>query len=372
MIVRKLLPTMIGATVVFAVAMIMLLVLVLGFLAAPGDDASAAEEPTCTPDGGGSSAVQVPDDYQDYVDDAAKESGLSVGIIAAQLKAESNWDPKAESPVGAKGLAQFMPDTWEEFGDGGDPFNPKDAIAAQGRYMKHLKNAVKDHADGDKELVALTLAAYNAGPGEVAKRDYDMDKINRIEETRNYVAEITKAAKGDYTSDCDDPDDGAGAGDGDMLKTAKKLAWDKRVKLPRSTAARHGEDEAKPEYVKASQKYNKDVTEAFFTDCGVYVATVMRMSGADKKFPLRGTTDVQLPYLEKSDKYKTFKPKSEGDLKEGDIMITPGHIYIYSGKRRSGAANTALAASLYTRPPSGQDTYGFGSYTAARLVKGKS
>lgn len=368
MIVRKLIPTLLGATVVFTVAIIVLLVLVLGLLTAPGDNASAAEEPTCTPGGDGSSAVVVPDDYQDYVSSAAKDSGLSLGIIAAQLKAESNWDPKAVSPVGAKGLAQFMPATWKEFGDGGDPFNPKDAIAAQGRYMKHLKNIVKPHAKGDKNLVELTLAAYNAGPGKVAELDYDMNKINGIEETRNYVVNITKAAKGDYTSDCEDP--GAGAGDGDMLSTAEHLAWDKRVKLPRSTAARHGEDEAKPEYVKASQKYNKNVTEAFFTDCGVYVATVMRMSGADKKFPLRGTTNVQLPYLKNSDKYKTFKPKSEGDLKEGDIMITPGHIYIYTGKRRSGPANTALAASLYTRPPSGQNVYGFGSYTAARLVKG--
>lgn len=370
MIVRKLFPTLLGAAVVFTTAIILLIVLVLGLLTAPSEDASAAEEPTCTPGGGNSSAVVVPDEYQDYVESAAKESGLSVGIIAAQLKAESNWDPKAVSPVGAKGLAQFMPATWKEFGDGGDPFNPKDAIAAQGRYMKHLKNLVKDHAKGDKNLVELTLAAYNAGPGKVKELGYDMGKINKIEETRNYVENITKAAKGDYTTDCEDPGDGGAGGDGDILKTAKHLAWDKRVELPRSTAARHGEDAAKPEYVKASQKYNKSVTTAFFTDCGVYVATVMRMSGADKKFPLRGTTDVQLPYLKQSDKYKTFKPRSEGDLKAGDIMITPGHIYIYSGKRRSGPANTSLAASLYTRPPSGQDTYGFGSYTAARLVKG--
>ena len=109
--------------------------------------------------------INVPNGWGPLVEDAAKTAGLPVSVVAAQLKAESNWDPKAGSSAGAQGIAQFMPDTWAQYGDGGDVTDPEDAIPAYGRYMAALKEEVEPLADGDAdELVRLTLAAYNAGP----------------------------------------------------------------------------------------------------------------------------------------------------------------------------------------------------------------
>ena len=76
-------------------------------------------------------------------------------------------NPDAVSPVGAEGIAQFMPQTWAAYGNGGDPFNPDDAIAAMGRYMASVSEQVSDLAGNERELAELALAAYNAGPGAV-------------------------------------------------------------------------------------------------------------------------------------------------------------------------------------------------------------
>lgn len=97
-------------------------------------------------------------------------------IIAAQLNAESGFNPKAVSPVGAQGISQFMAGTWaaygrDENGDGtADPFDPADAIAAQGRYDCQLASDLAPAVTAGKvsgDLTALMLAAYNAGPGAV-------------------------------------------------------------------------------------------------------------------------------------------------------------------------------------------------------------
>src|SRR5680860_1435257 len=83
----------------------------------------------------------VPDQYSAMVAAAGSQCPAAPpAIIAAQLNAESGFNPKAVSPVGAQGISQFMPGTWalygrDENGDGtADPFDPADAIPAQGRY----------------------------------------------------------------------------------------------------------------------------------------------------------------------------------------------------------------------------------------------
>src|SRR5512139_2445880 len=54
-------------------------------------------------------------------------------VLAAQLEAESSWNPAARSPAGAQGIAQFMPGTWRQWGRDADgdgrrsPWNPADA-----------------------------------------------------------------------------------------------------------------------------------------------------------------------------------------------------------------------------------------------------
>ncbi|WP_275466750.1 transglycosylase SLT domain-containing protein [Streptomyces noursei] len=131
----------------------------------------------------------IPPQYLATVQSAAKTCPeLSVPMLAAQLDAESHWDPRADSGQ-AQGIAQFHPSTWAEWGrdftgDGkADVWNPADAIPAQGAYMCHLFKQVKG-VPGDP--TQLALAAYNAGPGAVLKAR----GIPEIPETQNYVNRI--------------------------------------------------------------------------------------------------------------------------------------------------------------------------------------
>ncbi|MGW3491527.1 NlpC/P60 family protein [Streptomyces sp. NRRL F-5630] len=112
-------------------------------------------------------------------------------LIAAQIEQESGWNPNATSPVGAEGLSQFMPGTWQTWGvdangDGdADPRDPADAIMAQGRYDCWLAKKVKEYkATGSAR--SLMLAAYNAGPGAVQK----YHGVPPYPETQAYVARI--------------------------------------------------------------------------------------------------------------------------------------------------------------------------------------
>ncbi|MEU5547842.1 bifunctional lytic transglycosylase/C40 family peptidase, partial [Streptomyces sioyaensis] len=113
--------------------------------------------------------------------------------LAAQLFAESGFNPKARSAVGALGIAQFMPGTWAQYGQDGDGdgvkdiFNPADAVAAQAAYdcvlAKEVKNVPGDSTDN-------MLAAYNAGGGAVIK----YGGVPPYPETRGYVKKIRELA----------------------------------------------------------------------------------------------------------------------------------------------------------------------------------
>lgn len=338
-----------------------------------GSEGGGMDVPVCVPgEGGEAKGVAIPEEYKAWVEAAAAASGFSPQVIGAQLQHESSWNPNAKSHAGALGLAQFMPGTWNQFGDGGDPMNPEHAIAAQGKYMKYLNDFMKDHAKDDEHLLRLALAGYNAGQGAVQRNGYDLEALyasgpGYMNETKPYVNNIVAAANGSYTSDCGHSDS---VPEGSIAETSMALAWEEKVTLPRSSAYGYGESASRPEFVAAATKLNSDLHTAFFTDCGVFVATVMRTSGADKSFPLRSTS-VQMNYLSSSDKYEYFRPTSEADMKAGDVLITGGHIYLYTGERNGTSTGRAQGASLYTRPPSGHDFYlsdtSGRTYYAARL-----
>lgn len=129
---------------------------------------------------------RVPNGWATNINAAAKVAGIPAPILAAQLETESHWDPNAVSSAGAQGLAQFTPGTWKDFGSG-DPFSPTDAIAAQGRLLKHLKKQVSD-ANLTGNTTKLTLAAYNAGLGNVTKHG----GVPPFKETKNYVKRIAQ------------------------------------------------------------------------------------------------------------------------------------------------------------------------------------
>ncbi len=132
--------------------------------------ASAASQQSQTQGFGLSS--KVPAEYVQWVTRAGSLCpSVTPPMIAAQIQAESNWNPKAVSPVGATGIAQFMPSNWamirDENGNGvASPTDPADEIVAQGRLMCEYAALLSTVYKGE-ELQRLTLAAYNIGPYKV-------------------------------------------------------------------------------------------------------------------------------------------------------------------------------------------------------------
>jgi Transglycosylase SLT domain/D-alanyl-D-alanine carboxypeptidase/Putative Flp pilus-assembly TadE/G-like len=108
---------------------------------------------------------------------AASRWNVSAALLAAQLMAESNFNPFAVSPAGAEGIAQFIPSTAASYGLA-DPFDPVAAIDAQAHLMSDLIRRL-----GSPQLA---LAAYNAGPGAVEA----CGCVPSIPETTAYVGRI--------------------------------------------------------------------------------------------------------------------------------------------------------------------------------------
>jgi cell wall-associated NlpC family hydrolase len=102
---------------------------------------------------------------------------IPAAIVAAQVQAESDWNPRAVSPAGAQGISQFMPGTWALWGRDGngdgavDVWDPADAIPSQAAYDCALATQMQTALDAGRvtgeDVTDLALAAYNAGPAAV-------------------------------------------------------------------------------------------------------------------------------------------------------------------------------------------------------------
>ena len=99
--------------------------------------------------------------YDAYIREASEKYGIPFAFIKAVIRIESYFNPRAVSRAGAMGLMQLMPGTARQM-QVDDPFDPRQNIMGGTRYLRHLS----DRYDGDINLI---LAAYNAGPGNVAK-----------------------------------------------------------------------------------------------------------------------------------------------------------------------------------------------------------
>ncbi|MDO2934196.1 transglycosylase SLT domain-containing protein [Paeniglutamicibacter sulfureus] len=194
--------------ILLGTGMVLLLVLMTPVLLFMGGSERQAADPLgpCLPPGengthGTDTTSSVPEQYREALDKAARTAGLPASLLAAQIKQESGWNPRAVSPVGAKGLAQFMPQTWAEYGNGKDPFDPFAALDAQGRYMKYLVDVVSALATSETQKIEFALAAYNAGPGNVQT----YGGIPPFSETRDYVTKIMESSQVDYSSSCEPP-----------------------------------------------------------------------------------------------------------------------------------------------------------------------
>ena len=120
--------------------------------------------------------------YDDLIRQHAGQHGLSLELVRAVIKAESNFNPYAISPKGAMGLMQLMPATARELGVS-DPFHPDENIRGGVSYLASLLARYDQN-------VELALAAYNAGPGSVER----YGAVPPYRETQNYVKKITTAA----------------------------------------------------------------------------------------------------------------------------------------------------------------------------------
>lgn len=116
--------------------------------------------------------------YDDLIEEAASAFAIDSDLIHAVIQAESSFNPLAESSAGAQGLMQLMPAVQTDFGVH-DPFDPRQNIMAGTRHLKRLLD--RHHGD-----VALALASYNAGLGNVSK----YKGVPPFRETRNYVKKI--------------------------------------------------------------------------------------------------------------------------------------------------------------------------------------
>jgi Transglycosylase SLT domain/D-alanyl-D-alanine carboxypeptidase len=129
------------------------------------------------PDGAKGMPTFVPERFAPAISRAAQRWNVGAALLAAQLYAESNFNPFATSPAGAQGIAQFMPATAAAYGLR-NPFDARAAIDAQAHLMHDLLRRFGS--------VPLALAAYNAGAGAVAR----CGCIPPYPETRGYVARI--------------------------------------------------------------------------------------------------------------------------------------------------------------------------------------
>jgi soluble lytic murein transglycosylase-like protein len=116
--------------------------------------------------------------FEDLIQEAAQLHGVDASLIRAVMQTESKFDPTTVSPNGAKGLMQLMPALAKELGVV-DPFDPRDNIMGGAKYLKQLLDAHRGN-------VSLTLASYNAGPGNVKR----FGGVPPFKETRDYVRKV--------------------------------------------------------------------------------------------------------------------------------------------------------------------------------------
>ena len=109
---------------------------------------------------------------------AADRHGLADALLHALIEVESSYRADAESPLGAKGLMQLMPDILARYGVR-DPFDPAANIDAGARYLRGLL---------DEFGIREGLAAYNAGAGSVRK----FGGVPPYPETRRFVERVLR------------------------------------------------------------------------------------------------------------------------------------------------------------------------------------
>jgi soluble lytic murein transglycosylase-like protein len=130
--------------------------------------------------------IATPEEIDAAIAEAASRHNVDPNLVRAVVKVESNFNPNAVSRKGAMGLMQLMPGTAKQL----KLKNPFDAEQNVDAGVRHLKQLLESYG-GD---VNLTLAAYNAGSGAVARSS----GVPHYAETQNYVRRITNLYYGGF------------------------------------------------------------------------------------------------------------------------------------------------------------------------------
>jgi hypothetical protein len=123
-------------------------------------------------------------DIDAAIDEAAARHNVDPNLVRSVVKVESNFNPNAVSRKGAMGLMQLMPATARSL-NVSNPFDPQQNVDAG---VRHLKKLLESYGGN----VRLSLAAYNAGAGAVARSA----GVPHFAETQNYVRRITNLYAG--------------------------------------------------------------------------------------------------------------------------------------------------------------------------------
>jgi hypothetical protein len=123
-------------------------------------------------------------DIDAAIDEAAARHHVDPSLVRSVVKVESNFNPNAVSRKGAMGLMQLMPSTARSL-NVSNPFDPAQNVDAGVRHLRKLLDSYNGN-------VRLSLAAYNAGSGAVARSA----GVPHFRETQNYVRRITNLYNG--------------------------------------------------------------------------------------------------------------------------------------------------------------------------------
>jgi soluble lytic murein transglycosylase-like protein len=138
--------------------------------------------------------VVPPRSFDELVEQVARRYGIRSSFVHAVIKAESNYNPHAVSPKGARGLMQLMPQTARELGVR-NIFDPAQNVEGGVRYLRQLLDQY--------EQPALSLAAYNAGPGAVDRyrgvppyreTQQFVRRVNSLYQRYNQIGKATAAS----------------------------------------------------------------------------------------------------------------------------------------------------------------------------------
>lgn len=104
--------------------------------------------------------------YDEEIKEASKIVDWDWRLLASMIYQESEFKPNVKSWVGAYGLMQMMPSTFEQYGLD-TTASPKEQIDAGAKYLGYLENQLPAEITDKNERIKFTLAAYNCGIGHV-------------------------------------------------------------------------------------------------------------------------------------------------------------------------------------------------------------